>query len=347
MVSPCGHRLAPRVSGRKLPATLTLRSPTPRCLFYSQGNGLSVFGVCTLRWMDLIVHEKVRYAVWGVEICPTTGKQHVQGYVAFKVNVRFNKMQKLFPGDHLEIAKGGDLENKAYCHKLAPHPVQEHFDGRDLFEWGVPEEKHQGKRSDCHEIVDLVLKGASTLDIVRKVPTALRQLQNISRLRSLLDAEILPSKPILELRPWQVSCLEWLNGPVIPRRIGWVWSCTSSTGKSTFGRLVSLTLPSLLISGATKMCDLIFAYRPGVTKVIIFDMSRSEPLDALFSSILETLSNGGQVLSTKYEPCVKCVDAHILVLCNRAPIWDRLPNRIRDWCLDEMPGVIDENVVFA
>jgi len=63
-------------------------------------------------------------------------------------------------------------------------------------------------------------------------------------------------------------------------------------------------------------------------------MSRSDPLDATATDILEKLSNGGYVFSGKYESMQKYVNAHIVVTCNRPPPEDRLPQRCREFRID-------------
>lgn len=50
--------------------------------------------------------DQFKYAVFGREICPTTGKKHLQGYVACHKKKLLTAMQKLFPKAHLEICGG-------------------------------------------------------------------------------------------------------------------------------------------------------------------------------------------------------------------------------------------------
>jgi len=59
----------------------------------------------------------VTYLVAGKEQAPTTGKQHLQGYVQFKKNMRMKAVSLLFPGAHIEKAKGNSKQNIQYCTK--------------------------------------------------------------------------------------------------------------------------------------------------------------------------------------------------------------------------------------
>lgn len=59
------------------------------------------------------------YYIIGLETCPTTGKQHWQGYIKFKGAVRFNTAKERIgdPEAHIEYAKGNDQQNIDYCSK--------------------------------------------------------------------------------------------------------------------------------------------------------------------------------------------------------------------------------------
>lgn len=53
---------------------------------------------------------------WQKEVCPSTQKEHYQGYLRTPSQVRFSALKKLFPGVHLEVAKNWQaLIN--YCNK--------------------------------------------------------------------------------------------------------------------------------------------------------------------------------------------------------------------------------------
>lgn len=56
------------------------------------------------------------YLIYGVET-GESGTPHLQGYVRFKSQVRFNTVRELFPTSHIEIAKGDTKSNQSYCSK--------------------------------------------------------------------------------------------------------------------------------------------------------------------------------------------------------------------------------------
>lgn len=64
-----------------------------------------------------------QYMVFGREVCPTTGRPHVQGYVYFVCQKSWSKVKKIFAGAmqaHVEPAKGDAESNRVYCTKEDP-----------------------------------------------------------------------------------------------------------------------------------------------------------------------------------------------------------------------------------
>jgi len=92
-----------------------------------------------------VLTERARYAIYGKEV-GESGTPHLQGYCSLKGNVRFNTLRTLFPGCHLEKAKGSEQQNFDYCSK----------DG-DYVEYG--ERKEQGKRTDLETAIDSLKEG--------------------------------------------------------------------------------------------------------------------------------------------------------------------------------------------
>jgi len=64
--------------------------------------------------------------ILGSEFAPTTGQQHLQGYIRFDNARHFNSIQALFPNVHIEPAKGNPQQNFEYCSKE-----------NDYKEWGI------------------------------------------------------------------------------------------------------------------------------------------------------------------------------------------------------------------
>lgn len=58
----------------------------------------------------------IRYAIAQIEMCPTTHRLHIQGYLEFKDSKRMNTIYKMFPAN-LEYRKGSRDDARDYCRK--------------------------------------------------------------------------------------------------------------------------------------------------------------------------------------------------------------------------------------
>lgn len=71
-----------------------------------------------LKWWDALCAQ-AHYAIGGWEVCPTTGRDHLQGYVQFLKRRRLTELKRLPNGlgVHWEPAKGDEQQNIDYCSK--------------------------------------------------------------------------------------------------------------------------------------------------------------------------------------------------------------------------------------
>jgi hypothetical protein len=102
--------------------------------------------------VERIKNYETEYVVVGDEI-GESGTPHLQIYFRMKNAKTFSKIKKDFTTAHIEIAKGDDNQNKAYCSKQ-----------NLMFEKGEP--KKQGKRTDIEKIRDMVQDGNNMRDIL-------------------------------------------------------------------------------------------------------------------------------------------------------------------------------------
>lgn len=97
----------------------------------------------------------LEYVVAQREICPTTKREHWQGYAKFKRSVRMKKAIELLgiDGAHMEPCAGKPSQNIAYCTKESSRK-----EGTEPYEWGKRptdgKKGAQGKRSDLDNFVD-------------------------------------------------------------------------------------------------------------------------------------------------------------------------------------------------
>jgi len=108
---------------------------------------------------DIWPEDTLRYHVWQMEICPTTNKPHLQGYLSFKTNQRFKKLKEE-GGDsfHWELRIGTHQQAAEYCKKVDTR-VSEETD----YEFG---DIKQGERTDLQNVELLVKKGMTESEIM-------------------------------------------------------------------------------------------------------------------------------------------------------------------------------------
>lgn len=148
-----------------------------------------------------LLHEqgKIGYAILGFEQAPTTGTNHIQGYVRFREGITMSQCRKLFPGARIAKAEGTDLDNQKYCGKLP-----------GAIEYGTV--ASPGKRTDLSAVRDMVRAGMSDNDIAGGIDG----FQALSCVRTLKRMIQVPEKD--RLTPPTVF---WCSGP-------------TGSGKSTF-----------------------------------------------------------------------------------------------------------------
>lgn len=288
-------------------------------------------------WQTWVEDRKdVSFLTGQLEQCPETQRRHAQMFVMWTGRPRISQCKEHLAVEgkercHLEMMRGTVASSIRYCTKEDSRVSE--ADGGWRMEYGEPPINSQGKRNDLEMIRDLVREGKTTLEVIDVVPVALRYMREITSYRQLMDEVQLRPIEQIHLRDWQEELLLTLQGDVKPRRIFWIWSPFSGVGKSTTLRyFMANRLVSVLV-GDKNISNMMSAYDKH--KVIWFDFSRSNPLDALATDVLEQVSNTGYLFSGKYVSCQKWVFSHVVVTCNREPPHDRLPARIVEMRLDE------------
>lgn len=99
--------------------------------------------------------KSIRYVCWGEEVCPTTGKKHLQGYVEFHEGVSRKRAQTLLalPGCWFGARRGTQQQAVEYSKKEGV--VTEH---------GSP--GAQGKRTDLDSVRDHLALGGGLRDVL-------------------------------------------------------------------------------------------------------------------------------------------------------------------------------------
>ncbi len=278
---------------------------------------------------------KLNYLVFQLERCPDTGRRHVQLYCHFDSQIGRRSVQRRLglPGAHCEKQRGTPAQAAAYCKK-----EESRIDGP--WEYGTCPE--QGHRSDLDILHQAVLEGRgfkSIFDDIETFRPAARAHGALRHWIQLREADALDKRykgPQITLVRWQRQLIATLQSEEPKeRRIFWIWSTTSSTGKSTLMRWIRKNCCAT--TGAWDLKDFLFSYRSVPAKIILFNLPRHQTLDDAKLKVLEALSDGGYLLSTKYESCEIPVTAHIVVFANVAPPHFLLPDRIDEIHVPEVP----------
>lgn len=118
--------------------------------------------------------DRIQYVIAQEEVCPSTGRDHLQCYVQFKRPVKFTTFRRLLPQEaHITKPNGTAEENRHYCGKPWPECKCKHCDGPggrksncETFESGVF--ITQGYRSDLHEFQAAIESGKSEAEIAKE-----------------------------------------------------------------------------------------------------------------------------------------------------------------------------------
>lgn len=264
----------------------------------------------------------LKYACWQLEIAPTTGQPHLQGYGELKSGhrPRLRAVKALFCGDfartvHVEARQGTRDQARDYCRKedtRAPGHLPQEF-GR----WG----QGRGERMDLEAVRDMIANGASLeqIDCSEHSRVAINAERWCRRLISyrIRDLQRLPD---ITLRPWQESLLAELSGTPDPRRIIWIYDPEGGKGKSTFSKWLTLTRPGKVARfHGGSYADVAFAY--GCEPIVLWDLPRTQ-MDKCPYGLMENFKNGC-LFSPKYESTTKMFDTpHIVVFSNTIPKTD-------------------------
>lgn len=157
----------------------------------------------------------LRYVAYGVEQCPTTGREHQQGYCSFSSAVTLKTARARLGNCHVEVMRGTADHNEAYCSKESA-----------LVEWGT-KPPGPGHRSDLAVYMGHVAEGKTEYALGVEFPTIWAQYgrrgEEYRRLLALGDGIVTePRSWDTEVRVWwgptgtgkTLAALAWLGDAV-------------------------------------------------------------------------------------------------------------------------------------
>ena len=223
---------------------------------------------------------------------------------------------------HLEPRQGTRTQARAYCMKEESREEPP----KEFGEWQI----EPGKRIDLQAARERIYTKRKRDDLYQDP-----ELDQIMTKYPKWAEKVLETKPEvievnIELYPWQKEIYSLLEKDPVKRRIIWIWSNQSGTGKTTFYDYCCSKFDVLPAEG--KLTDILYAYDKN--QVIWFDFARAQEGYESYST-LEKLSNHSYLMSTKYDSRKKYVKSHIVVTSNHPPDEEKLPDRFLIYNVDK------------
>lgn len=125
--------------------------------------------------------DEISFMVYQKEKCPTTGKEHYQGYVEFKKKVTLRKIKTIFRDDtiHFDVRRGSQENAINYCSKEKSRIGETHYYG---------EQKNQGHRTDLDSMFDMIENGIPVYYILQAYRgNALRHVNMLCRAFDIMN----------------------------------------------------------------------------------------------------------------------------------------------------------------
>lgn len=288
---------------------------------------------------------KLTYACWRPHKAPTTGQHHVHILFHYKSAVRFSAIQKL-KGCKVKYCTNDQqkINYRQYCiNDTKPDGKSKNPIGpfQEKGEWGIK----MGERNDIIRAATLI-RSKRTLEecyqdeelyvIVAKYPKFITDIYN--------NKPQIQKQVNITLRSWQTYLYNIIDQEQpLERRIFWIWSHKSNTGKSTF---IKYLCSKKRVLTHAKKADLLYAYDNH--DCICFDISRSNEEESnnlkYLYNMIESLSNQTYHLSGKFHSKMKLVEAHIIVTSNDPPPLDIMPYRFIEINVNDEPYVITNHM---
>jgi len=251
----------------------------------------------------------VQYLVFGREVAPTTNTPHLQGFLIFHTNQRFNAVSRAIPRSHLGVSRGTPAQASTYCKKE-----------NDFEEYGsLPTPK--GPKPGVYEVFRDWIISRPTKPTESEVASEFPGLYVRSgRCMRFVDL-VFPVVRVLagEFRAHQQNLYNILEGPPDERKIIFVVDPVGNTGKSWFVRKYESLHDDSQRLWVGRIEDIGHILDP--TKRVYFTDAPRSRMPFMQYSVLESIKDG-MVASPKYESGWKELTihpVHVVVFCNEEP----------------------------
>lgn len=273
-------------------------------------------------WQTLVDHGKANYICYQMEVSPSTGKKHLQGYVVCPKKIRLGGLKKLLGSRsvHAVRSDGTPSQNRTYCSKSETAVADSFLEFGDL-----PDDPARGKRNDFEEFKEAVKEG---LRDKRKAREAFPEL--IAKYPRwcydyMSDQQDLQHEDHGEMYPWQKYLDGILEEDPDDRKVIFVYDRDGNNGKTWFCKQYVKKHDDAQLLTPSKKADMAYALREDI-RVLFMNLPRTDdPKDNNYVySFIESVKDG-IVFSPKYESRMKYLNkVHVVVMMNQEPNEDLL-----------------------
>nr|UOF82260.1 rep protein [Cressdnaviricota sp.] len=265
------------------------------------------------RIKEMVESGEVKYAIFGVEICPTTGNEHLQSYVYYTNARTLNSVRKDFAPNHVKARYkiSNPVKASDYCKK-----------DKNYQEFGVLPNDKRGQVNEWGDITNDILAGMSLTDLTLKYPEA--AFRYSSGIKNMYELHRPKHKfSILEkfgkFNDVQSEIMEYVQGPTHDREIYWIYDPVGGVGKTDMANHL-ISNNGFLVFGNAKTADVALAWNG---ENVIFDYSRSQQ-DHINYGVIEDIKNG-RIFSGKYQSCTKLyARPKVIVFANFLPDMEKM-----------------------
>lgn len=177
-----GGATPPPQAGAMDSITMATSSPDPKDLGRAYGCLWTLFQYDKyLEKLRDYAQNQCTYAVWGFEICPDTGRPHLQGYIHWENKRSIGKFSTDFGNCRVAKPDGTARQNREYCLKIRSKDKKpnEKFE-----EYGTM--PTQGHRTDWEKAVNDIRNGESIEDVITAQPQLLPCQRALREFKSMM-----------------------------------------------------------------------------------------------------------------------------------------------------------------
>jgi len=267
-------------------------------------------------WSQLVAKGEATYCCFQEELCPSTNKAHLQGYIVFQKRIRLGGVKKLLGSRivHAVRSNGTPSQNRAYCSK-GDSSVEGSF--REFGE--CPPDPARGKRTDFDAFKEAVGEG---LRCKRKAREEFSEL--VAKYPRWCYDYIADQKDISvedhAPRQWQMDLQGLLSEVPDDRIVYFVVDEKGNQGKTWLAKDYCKRHSDAQYLEPAKKADMAHALQDDL-RVLFINITRTsggEKADYIYFFI-EAVKDG-MVFSPKYESRTKYFGkVHVVVMMNEYP----------------------------